>query len=96
MKYILGEVIMSRSEYFKYRLVSEEIDVSGNFKDAKVGQDLLLLKNLYLEKGTTKYFDLYIWISYDEEENQLDMLGTKIDSHLVISGIDAKEESICR
>ena len=85
-----------KSEYFKYRLVGENVDISGNFKDAKVGDDMTLLSNLYLEKGTTKYFDLYIWISYIDEVDQLDMLGTKIDAHLVIKGVDVREESMCK
>ena len=84
-----------KSDYFKYRLVSENIDVSGTFKDAKVGEDLTLLNNLYLEKGTTKYFDLYLWISYQDDIDQLDMLGTKIDASLVVSGVDAKTQEMC-
>ena len=85
-----------KSEYLKYRLIGENVDISGNFKDAKAGDDLVLLNNLYLEKETTKYFDLYIWISYSDEVDQLDMLGTKIDSYLIIKGVDIKEESMCK
>ena len=84
-----------KSEYFKYRIIGEGVDESGNFSNAKEGQDLVLLKNLYLEHGTTKYFDLYIWISYQDDVDQLDMLGTKIDSYLTISGVDSKEAEMC-
>ena len=85
-----------KSEYFKYKIVSEGIEKTGDFSNAKVGEDLLLLDNLYLEKGTTKFFDLYIWISYQDDVDQLNMLGTKIDSYLVVSGVDVKEETMCK
>lgn len=84
-----------KSEYFKYRIISEGIDETGDFKDAKVGEDLVILNNLYLEKETTKYFDLYLWVSYQDNVDQLDLLGTKIDAHLVVSGVDAKTEDMC-
>ena len=84
-----------KSEYFKYRIIGEGIDETGDFRDAKVGEDLVLLNNLYLEKGTTKYFDLYLWVSYQKDVDQLDMLGTKIDSNLVVSGVDSKTEDLC-
>ena len=85
-----------KSEYFKYRLIGEGIDIKGSFENANEGQDLLLLDKLYLESGTTKFFNLYIWVSYQEDVDQMDMLGTKIDAHLVISGLDSKTESQCK
>ena len=85
-----------RSKYFKYRLVGEQVDVSGDFEKSKQNEDLLILDNLYLESGTTNFFNLYIWISYQDDVDQLDMLGTKLDAHLVISGIDSKNESECK
>lgn len=84
-----------KSEYFKYRLIGEGIDESGDFRNTGVGNDLVLLDNLFLEKETTKYFDLYIWISYQDDVDQLDMLGTQIDANLVVSGVDSKKEEMC-
>ncbi len=85
-----------KSEYFKYRLIGDGIDETGDFVNAKVGEDMTILNNLYLEKGTTKYFDLYLWISYQDDVDQLDLLGTKIDSYLVVSGVDSKTEEQCK
>ena len=84
-----------KSKYFKYKLVSEGIEKTGTFENAQNGKDMLILDNLFLESGSVKYFDLYIWVSYSEEENQLDMLGTSINSSLVVKGIDAKNDTYC-
>ena len=85
-----------KSEYFKYKIIGEELELEGNFINAKNGEDLLLLDNLFLEKGTTKYFDLYMWVSYQDDVDQMDMLGTKIDAYLVIHSTDSKEEGMCK
>ena len=84
-----------KSEYLKYKLIGENINISGDFSSAKLGEDLLLLDNIYLKKATTSFFDLYIWISYQDNVDQLDMLGTKINAHLVVSGVDSKTEEMC-
>ena len=85
-----------KSKYFKYRLVGEDIDVSGDFENAKEGEDIVLIDKLYLEKGTTKFLDLYIWISYQDGIDQSDMLSTKLNSNLVINAIDSKSEGFCK
>lgn len=85
-----------KSNYFKYKLLGENIDLDGNFINANNSEDLLLIDNLYLEKNTTKFLDLYMWISYQDDIDQMDMLGTKIDSYLVIKSVDAKDESQCK
>jgi len=84
-----------RSEDFKYRIISEGIDVTGNFVNAKNGEDLLILDNLYLESNATKYLDLYLWISYRDDVDQMDLLGTQIDAQLVVNALDSKSKESC-
>lgn len=85
-----------KSKYFKYKIVSEGIDIDGDFVNAKNEEDMLLLDKIYLESKSTKYFDLYLWVSYQDDVDQMDLLGTKIDAHLVVSGVDSKEEGMCK
>ena len=82
-----------KSEYFKYKIIGEELELEGNFINAKNGEDLLLLDNLFLEKGTTKYFDLYMWVSYQDDVDQLSMLNGKIKSNIFVEGFDSKENT---
>ena len=73
-----------KSKYFKYKIVSEGIDIDGDFFNAKNEEDMLLLDKIYL------------WVSYQDDVDQMDLLGTKIDAHLVVSGVDSKEEGMCK
>ena len=56
---------------------------------------MLILDNIYLEGKSTKYYDLYLWISYQDDIDQMDMLSTQIDASLVVKGVDAKNSSNC-
>ena len=84
-----------KSKYFKYRLISDGVDKTGDFTTAKNGEDMLILDNIYLEGKSTKYYDLYLWISYQDDIDQMDMLSTQIDASLVVKGVDAKNSSNC-
>ena len=84
-----------KSEYFKYRLVSDGVDKTGDFILANNGEDMLILDNLYIEGKSTKFFDLYLWISYQDDVDQMNMLSTQIDASLVVKGIDARNSNNC-
>ena len=53
-----------KSEYFKYKLVTDDEVYEGNFLNAKNGEKLLLLDNIFIESESVKNYSLYIWISY--------------------------------
>ena len=84
------------SKFLKYVITSEGYKSEGTFENTTEGSDMLLLDKVFVEAGSVKYFDLYMWISYDEETNQIDMLGTSIDSSLMIKAVDAKNEGLCK
>ena len=83
-----------KSKYFKYKLVGDGVEVEGNFENAEVGE-MLILDNLFIEANSSKYLDLYIWLSYQEDVDQLDMLGTKIDASLLLKSYDARNNNSC-
>ena len=85
-----------KSEYFKYKLVFDGYEKDGNFLDAINGNKLLIDDNIFIESGKTKIFDLYVWVSYQDNIDQTKMLGGSMKSNLYIEGLDVKEESICR
>ena len=84
-----------KSEYFKYKLVSDDEIKEGNFLHAKDGQEMLLLDNVFIESESVKNYSLYIWISYQDDVDQMSMLGTSINASLVIKGVDARDKITC-
>ncbi len=84
-----------RSKYFKYKLVSENIEKDGNFEHATINEDMLILDNLFIKSKEVKYFDLYIWVSYQDDVDQMDMLASKLDASLVVKSIDVKNNNSC-
>ena len=84
-----------KSEYFKYELVSDDEIKEGNFLHAASGQELLLLDNIFIESKSVKNYSLYIWISYQEDVDQMNMLGTSINASLVVKGVDARDKVSC-
>ena len=64
------------------------------FLNANDNEKLLLNNNIYLESNSNKSFDLYIWVSYQEDVDQLDMLNGIIKSNLYVEGYDSIN-SIC-
>ncbi len=82
-----------KSEYLKYKLVSEEDIIEGNFKD--VNDKLILLDKIFLNSNESKKYKLYIWISYQDNINQIDMLGTTLNAKLSVEALDAKDKTNC-
>ena len=69
-----------KSKYFKYKLKYDGRLVEGNFENANNNEKMLLINNVFLESLSEKSFDLYIWVSYDENVDQTNMLKGQIKS----------------
>ncbi len=82
-----------KSKYFKYKLIGDGVEVIGNFENAS--NEMLIHKNIFLEAGSVKYYDLYIWVSYDENVDQLSMLNSKINASILLKGYDVEDSTKC-
>ena len=85
-----------KSKYFKYKIVSSKgEESSGTFENVNNNDKITLLENVYIESGEIVNFDLYIWISYQENVDQMDMLNSTMTSNISVEGIDAKNSDKC-
>jgi len=85
-----------KSEYFKYLLISSDGKTySGDFRNAKSGEKLLLENGIFLETKNSISYTLYIWISYAEGINQIGMLNTTMSASVVINSNDMKNLQSC-
>ena len=84
-----------KSEYFKYKIVSEDNEYLGDFTRAESGEKMIILDNAFLESSTSKSYDLYIWVSYQDGVDQTDMLNGEIKSNIYIEGKDVKSREQC-
>jgi len=82
-----------KSEYFKYKLKYDDKEIDGNFKNANNNEKLLIDGNIFLESNSEKSFDLYIWVSYQEDVDQLSMLNGVIKSNIFVEGYDSKNNT---
>ena len=81
-----------KSKYLKYILIKDNEEVYGDFNSTS---DKLLLKSEYIESNDSNNYTLYIWISYDENENQINMLGKSLEASIYVEGFDASEITTC-
>ena len=84
-----------KSEYFKYKISSSLGEEEGNFKNAVSGGKMLLADNIYIEKNKSIDFALYIWVSYQDNVDQTNMLNSSIKANIVIEGVDSKDNITC-
>ena len=85
-----------KSRYLKYAIVdSNGNEIKGDFEDAEVKKELPLTNNFYIESGKDINYTLYIWISYAEGIDQIDMLGTKLVAKVVAKSSDVKDKNTC-
>ena len=84
-----------KSEYFKYKLIYDDKEIDGNFKNANNNEKLLIDSNIFLEGNSEKNFDLYIWVSYQDDVDQLSMLNGQIKSNIYVEGFDSKD-NVCK
>ena len=53
---------------------------SGNFANATTGTDLSLQSNIPISRGTTTSYRLYIWLSNDPANQQIDLLNGSLSA----------------
>lgn len=72
-----------KSTYVKWALYdakgTNEI-TSGNFVSATTGTNLSLQNNITINRGETNSYRLYIWLSNDENVNQIDLLNGSLSA----------------
>ncbi len=85
-----------KSEYLKYKLVTEDGVFEGNFKNANTEEDLLLAGNIFIEEGSKKEYSLYIWISYDDDIDQTYLLNKNFTSKVVVKSYDSETINTCK
>ena len=84
-----------RSEYLKFKLITNDKIYDGDFKDAKSNENLLLANHVFIEKDTTNKYELYIWISYADGVDQMDMLNKNLTSKIVVKSYDSENINTC-
>ena len=82
-----------KSKYFKYKLIYDDRTVEGDFENANNNEKMLIVNNVFLESLNEKTFDLYIWVSYDENVDQTNMLNGQIKSNIYVEGYDSKNNT---
>ena len=86
-----------KSNHFKYKIVSSDgKESTGNFSNAVEGERLLILESGFLETGQSKDLSLYLWLSYSETDNQIEMLGKTFSAKVLVEGIDTKNRYECK
>ena len=84
-----------KSKYLKYRLESKDDSYEGDFSTVVSNENLLLANNLFIESNSKNTYNLYIWISYDENENQNDLLNTSFNAKVLVKSYDAQTKEGC-
>ena len=79
-----------KNQYFKYKVVVDKSEKSGDFSGAVNGERLQIYNDLAIKSNTSKTISLYIWIEYAQGVDQLDMLGTELSANLWLESIDKK------
>ncbi|MCI6349693.1 MAG: hypothetical protein MR779_02170 [Tenericutes bacterium] len=84
---------IKNSKYLKYELTDKKSGevISKNLSTATYseGKSTILLKNQYLSDSDTTgvEYELKVWLSYDEVEDQTSLLGGSLTAHLYVSGM---------
>ena len=84
-----------KSEYLKYKLVSPASEKEGNFLNAKSGEKMLLLDKIFIESGKSISYDLYFWLSYQDNVDQSSVLGKSLISNLYVEALDVRSRETC-
>ena len=84
---------IKNSKYLKYELTDKKSGevITKNLSTAAYseGKSTILLKNQYLSDSDTTgvEYELKVWLSYDEVEDQMSLLGGSLTAHLYVSGM---------
>ncbi len=84
-----------KSEFLKYKLITKDKIYEGNFKHANDIDNYLLADSIFIEKGSKTDYDLFIWISYSDDVDQMDMLNTKLVAKVVVKSFDSEDINSC-
>lgn len=82
------------NSYLKYKLVRNDGEIfSGGFDE--IQNNKIVMDSFYIEANESKSYVIYIWLSYDENVNQINMLGKKLNSKIVVSVKPTRNSSSC-
>lgn len=85
------------SQYFRYKIVQDDTGTSieGNFSDISTLDDRFLGSLYFFNSGESKSYTMYIWIEYDTNANQTDMLNKTMNATLYVKAVDCKLKENC-
>lgn len=85
------------SQYFRYKIVQDDTGTSieGNFSDISTLDDKFLGSLYFFNSGESKSYTMYIWIEYDTNANQTDMLNKTMNATLYVKAVDCKLKGNC-
>lgn len=85
------------SQYFRYKIVQDDAGTSieGNFSDISTLDDKFLGSLYFFNSGESKSYTMYIWIEYDTNANQTDMLNKTMNATLYVKAVDCKLKENC-
>lgn len=85
------------SQYFRYKIVQDDTGTSieGNFSDISILDDKFLGSLYFFNSGESKSYTMYIWIEYDTNANQTDMLNKTMNATLYVKAVDCKLKENC-
>ena len=86
-----------KSTDFRYIVINDETGTTleGNFNEASNGNDLKLGSLYFFEGETSKKYTMYIWIEYQESQDQMTMLNKSMNATLFVKGKDVKTKDAC-
>ena len=82
---------------FRYMVINNDTGttIEGNFSTASSGNDLKLGSLYFFEGETTKKYTMYIWIEYQENNDQMSMLNKSMNAILFVKANDVKTKDVC-
>lgn len=85
------------SQYFRYKIVQDDTGTSieGNFSDISTLDDKFLGSLYFFSSGESKSYTMYIWIEYNTNANQTDMLNKNLNATLYVKAVDCKLKENC-
>lgn len=85
------------SQYFRYKIVQDDTGTSieGNFSDISTLDDKFLGSLYFFNSGESKSYTMYIWIEYNTNANQTDMLNKTMNATLYVKAVDCKLKENC-
>lgn len=85
------------SQYFRYKIVQDDTGTSieGNFSDISTLDDKFLGSLYFFNSGESKSYTMYIWIEYNTNANQTDMLNKNLNATLYVKAVDCKLKENC-